>query len=85
MKIVSIIRDRGQLTIPNSVRRLVSWIAPQSAITITIVKSDQILITPHQKQVDWDKIWDGIRKSRAIKGKNAISASEVLQSDRQSH
>lgn len=85
MKTVSIIRDRGQLTIPDSVRRLVSWIVPQSAVTITIVKSDQILITPHQKQVDWDKIWDGIRKSRAIKGKNAVSAVEVLRSDRQSH
>lgn len=85
MKIVSIVRDRGQLTIPDSVRRLVSWITPQSAVTITVVKSDQILITPHQKQVDWDKIWEGIRKSRAIKGKNAVSAVEVLRRDRQSH
>lgn len=85
MKTVSIIRDRGQLTIPDSVRRLVSWVTPQSAVTISVIKSDQILITPHQKQVDWDKIWEGIRKSRAVKGKNAISAAEVLQRDRQSH
>lgn len=85
MKIVSIIRDRGQLTIPDSVRKLVSWITPQSAVTISVVKSDQILITPHQKQVDWDKIWEGIRKSRAVKGKNAVSAVEVLRRDRQNH
>ncbi|OGE31793.1 hypothetical protein A2631_01510 [Candidatus Daviesbacteria bacterium RIFCSPHIGHO2_01_FULL_44_29] len=85
MKTVSIIRDRGQLTIPDSVRKLVSWITPQSVVTISVVKSDQILITPHQKQIDWDKIWEGIRRSRAVKGKNAISAIEILQKDRQSH
>ncbi len=85
MKTVSIIPDRGQLTIPDSVRRLVSWVTPQSVVTISVIKSDQILITPHQRQVDWDKIWESIRKSRAIKGKNAISAVEVLQRDRQNH
>lgn len=85
MKAVSIIRDRGQLTIPESIRKLVKWANPQSAVTISVIKSDEIVIKPHQKQVDWDKIWEGIRKSRAIKGKNAVSALEVLQRDRRSH
>lgn len=85
MRLVSIIRDRGQLTIPDSIRKLVNWVNPQSAVTISVVKSDEIVIKPHQKQVDWDKIWEGIRKSRAIKGKHAVSAFEVLQRDRKSH
>lgn len=85
MRAVSIIRDRGQLTIPDSIRKVVNWISPQSAVSISVVKSDEIVIRPHQKHVDWDKIWEGIRKSRATKGKNAVSAIEILQRDRQSH
>ena len=85
MKATSIIRNRGQLTIPDSIRKLVNWAGPQSAITISVIKSDEIVIRPHQKQIDWDKIWEGIRKSRAIKGKNAVSALEVLQKNRNSH
>lgn len=86
MKSISIIRNRGQLTIPDSVRKLVSWVAPMSAVTISVVKPDEIVIVPHKKQYDWDKIWEGIRKSRAIKGKGkAISAAEFLEQDRRSH
>ncbi len=85
MKTVSIIRERGQLTIPDSVRKLIDWVSPMSAVTISVVKPDEIVITPHQKHIDWDKIWEGIRKSRAIKGKGTISAMEILRKDRQNH
>lgn len=86
MKTVSIIRDRGQLTIPDSVRRLVSWVSPLSPVSITVVKPDEIVISPHKNEYDWDKMWEGIRKARAIKGKGkTISAVEFLQKDRRSH
>lgn len=85
MKTVGIIRARGQLTIPDSIRRLVNWVSPQSAVTISVVKSDEIVIKPHQKQVDWDKIWEGIRKSRAIKGKGRGSLSKFIAEDRYRH
>lgn len=85
MQTVSIIRDRGQLTIPDSIRKMVNWITPSSVISISVVKPDEIVIRPHQAQIDWDEMWRLIRKSRAIKGRNAISAIEVLQKDRQSH
>lgn len=86
MKTISIIRDRGQLTIPDSVRKLVGWVTPMSAVTISVVKPDEIVITPHKKQYDWDKIWEGVKKSRALKGKGkAISVAEFLEQDRRSH
>lgn len=85
MKTVSIIRDRGQLTIPNSIRDLVPWAIPSSAVSISVINSDEIRIKPHQKQYNWDKIWKGIKKSRAIKGKYALSAAEIIHKDRQSH
>ncbi len=83
---ISIVRDRGQLTIPNSIRKNVDWVTSMSAITISVVKPDEIIIKPHQKKVDWDKIWKGIKASRAIKGKGkTTSALEFLEQDRRSH
>lgn len=85
MKTVSIVRDRGQLTIPDSIRKVVSWISPQSAVTISVVKPDEIVIKPHKKEYDWDKIWEGIRKARAIKGKGRGSLSKFIAEDRYRH
>ena len=85
MQTVGIIRGRGQLTIPDSIRKMVNWVTPLSAVTISMMQPDEIVIRPHVQQVDWDQIWKNIRKSRAIPGKGKISASEFLQSDRNSH
>lgn len=86
MKTVSIIRDRGQLTIPDSIRKLVNWATPMSAVSISVVKPDEIVIKPHAKLIDKDQIWTNVRKARAIKGKGSTtSAVEFLMKDRQSH
>ena len=85
MKTVSIIRERGQLTIPDSIRQLISWVSPMSAVSITVIKPDEIVIRPHQAQVNWDKIWEGIKKARSIHGKGKMSALEFIQRDRLSH
>lgn len=86
MKNLVIIRDRGQLTIPDSIRKMVSWVNPMSAVTISIVKPDEILIKPHARSIDKELIWENIRKARSIKGKGKImSATDFLAKDRQSH
>ena len=86
MKTVSIIRERGQLTIPDSVRKVVNWITPLSAVTISVIKPDEIVIKPHAKIIDKDQIWENIRKARSIKGKGSTtSTAEFLVKDRQSH
>lgn len=86
MKVTSIIRDRGQLTIPDSIRKTVTWATPMSAVSITVVKPNEILIRPQQAYVDWEEIWAGIKKARAISGKaKATSTAEFLQKDRSSH
>lgn len=86
MNTVSIIRDRGQLTIPDSIRKVINWVSPMSAVSISVVKPDEIVIKPHKKDYDWDKIWEGIKRARAIKGKGkAISTAEFLEKDRKSH
>ncbi len=86
MKSTSVIRKRGQLTIPESIRKAVNWANPMSAVTISLNKTDEIVIKPHQHQHDWDKIWKGIRKSRATKGDiGAVASIEFLEKDRKSH
>jgi bifunctional DNA-binding transcriptional regulator/antitoxin component of YhaV-PrlF toxin-antitoxin module len=86
MKTVSIIRDRGQLTIPDSIRKTITWMSPLSAVTISVNKPDEIVITPHSKSIDKAQIWENIRKARAVKGKGSTtSAREFLSKDRQSH
>lgn len=85
MKNVVIIRNRGQLTIPDSIRKIVSWVNPMSPVTISIVKPDELVIRPHVNDVDWDRIWEGIRKSRAIHSKSKQSTVEFIEQDRSSH
>jgi len=85
MKAVSIIRDRGQLTIPDSIRKLISWVSPMSAVSISVVNPNEITIKPHKHDYDEDRIWELLRKSRALKGKGRGSASKFIEKDRQSH
>ncbi len=82
---ISIIRDRGQLTIPDSIRVLRDWASTNSAVVISSERPDEIVIRPHKKDYDWDKMWELIKRSRAIKGKGYGSAAEFLEKDRQSH
>ena len=85
MKTTSIIRERGQLTIPNSIRRIVNWATPMSAVSISVVKPDEIVIRPHQyqKEVDWDKLWKQIKRVRAFKGKGRGNLSTFIMEDRE--
>lgn len=85
MKAVSIIRDRGQLTIPDSIRKTLDWVGPMSAITISVVKPDEIIIRPHQhqKQIDWDKLWKQIKRVRTFKGNGRGNLSAFIAEDRE--
>lgn len=83
---VSIIRNRGQLTIPDSIRAVREWASPNSVVTITTERPNEIVIRPHKKEYDWDKIWAGIKLSRSLKGKGeTTSALAFLEKDRRSH
>lgn len=86
-QMTSIIRDRGQLTIPESIRKLITWTAPLSAVTISVERADEIIITPHAdtQKVNWNAIWGGIHLARSFQGKNETkSARELINADRES-
>lgn len=85
MRTVSIIRNRGQLTIPDSIRKVVGWVNPLSAVSISMVHPDEIIIRPHhaQKEIDWDKLWKQIKRVRSFKGKGRGNLSAFIAEDRE--
>lgn len=81
-----IVRDRGQFTIPESVRQSLSWVRPMSAITITVVGPEEISLRPHKTSPDWSEIWKMMDKLHSLGGKKGVtSATDFLERDRASH
>lgn len=85
LQTISIIRDRGQLTIPETIRRIAEWTSPLSVVTVSVEQPNEITIRPHsaQKKIDWNTIWHGIRLARSFRGKNETkSALQFIIEDR---
>ena len=77
-----IVRDRGQLTIPDSIRQKAPWIASASVVNIAFPQPDLILITPHIPQINWYTLWNSIRLARSFKGK-IKNVSQLIAQDRE--
>jgi bifunctional DNA-binding transcriptional regulator/antitoxin component of YhaV-PrlF toxin-antitoxin module len=84
LQITSIIRERGQLTIPETIRRVAAWASPLSVVTVSVENPNEITIKPGtQEKVDWGSIWNGIRLARSFRGKDETkSARELINEDR---
>ena len=82
----SVIRDRGQLTIPEKIRKQRQWARRASVVTIASEKPDEIVIKPYPaKQVDWDNLWKQIKRVRAFKGRGRGNLSQFIAEDRLRH
>lgn len=82
---IGIVRQRGQLTIPDKIRETFLWLTPSSMVTITSQKPDEIVIRPasaSKKAVDWDKLWNNIELSRSFRGRGG-NLSEFIAKDRE--
>jgi len=82
----AIIRDRGQLTIPEKMREALNWSSTNSVVTLCTTDKGELLIKPFvgNKEVDWDALWEKIHKVRSYKGKHG-NLSKFISSDRESH
>lgn len=80
-----IIRQRGQLTLPDNIRDNIDWATAGSIVTIKTTKSDEIVIQPYspQKEIDWDKLWRDLNRIRSYKGKYHGSLSKFIIKDRE--
>lgn len=84
MKTIAIVRHRGQLTIPDSVRKFLPWLSPLSPVNIRVTSAQEIIISPHhQEGVDWDLLWKRIKRVRAYKGAGEGDLSTFIAHDRQ--
>lgn len=54
MNNVSIIRQRGQLTIPDSIRKQATWARADAVVEVSLKNNNEILVRPHasKKAVD---------------------------------
>lgn len=86
LQTTAIIRQRGQLTIPEIIRGKRKWASSGSVVTITSDKPDEIVIKSHspKKKTDWDKLWKDLKRVRSYKGKYKGSLSEFIAKDRES-
>ena len=82
----AVIRDRGQLTIPEKIRNFLEWSSPNSVVSLITVSREELIIRPFEgkKQIDWSTIWMNINLSRSYVGKQG-NLSNFITSDRNSH
>lgn len=81
-----IIRQRGQLTLPDAIREKINWLTPGSVITID-TEANKVVLSPYstRKTVDWDKLWKQMKRVRAFRGKGRGNLSEFIAKDRETH
>jgi len=80
------IRSRGQITIPERIRTITSWIRVGSVVSV-YSDEEEICIKPYNanaQTVNWDDVWEKILLLRSFKGKKG-NLSDFIVSDRESH
>lgn len=85
--ITAIVRQRGQLTIPDKVRDVVEWLREGEIIGIEI-KQENVILKPHaqakKQAINWNDIWHNIELARSFKGKHG-NLSQMIAEDRENH
>ena len=82
----AVIRQRGQLTIPDQVRDMLTWLREGSVVGIDIDR-EEVRIKPHSKvskNIDWDGFFLKVQLARSFKGKRG-NLSSIVAGDREDH
>lgn len=82
IKEVGIVRDRGQLTIPNEIRRANKWIAKDTPVTMYAIDSETIVIKPVVKAKTNKELYQEVLEIRKHGNKNTNLTDFVIY-DRQ--
>ena len=82
----SIIRQRGQLTIPGAIRRALSWAQDLAVVTISISPAGAIMIQSQteKKKLDHEEFWKHVAHVRKLTatGKGGSGSAFIIR-DRQ--
>ena len=86
-----IVRERFQVTIPDELRELVSWLQVGGAVNITVKENKIILSENSESENDsdqnWEKFFDGFDQVREIakKYKTEQDSTDIIRKDRDSN
>lgn len=85
MKSTSIIRERGQLTIPDTIRDSLTWLYPLSAVDITICDENTVMVSPHayKKQLTWSECIQKIELAQTFPSDSKVTSDAIISADRQ--
>lgn len=86
MPYTATIRQRGQLTIPDQVRGVLSWLQTGEVVGIDI-DDNEVRIRPHSKVsrgMNWDDFLMKVQLARSFGGKRG-NLSGMIVADRESH
>lgn len=85
----AVIRQRGQLTIPDKMRTMLSWIRENAVVVLETTLDGGIIVKPYRSSESnlsqrWQKAREAIQLSRSFAGKRG-NLSKFVAEDRQSH
>ena len=87
LQTTGILRQRGQVTIPDQVREFLEWLVPNTVISFTVSKNKTVTLGPYVKDaaqvVDWKNIWERIEIADSFRGKKG-NLSKFIVEDRDS-
>lgn len=84
MNTTIILRDRGQLTLPEVIRKTLPWLHRSAAITVSVENSNKLVLTPQQssESIPWEMIWNSIALARSFSGQGK-NLSQTIADDRE--
>jgi len=83
----TVIRQRGQLTLPKKLRTENSWLAEGMVVAVLSSVQKEVKIIPYKvssKKTDWKDIWEKIKLSRTFLGQRG-NLSQFVVEDRSAH
>lgn len=80
----TIIRQRGQLTIPDSFRDRLSWLRPKNVIFLESHADNRITLAPYRsdEEVDWAGLKRKLSRVQAFRGRGG-NLSDFIRRDRE--
>ena len=89
LQTTGIIRQRGQLTIPDKIREALTWIRENAVVVIETTDNNTVIVKPYSLEklnasARWQKAREAIQLARSFKGKRG-NLSKFVVEDRQSH
>jgi bifunctional DNA-binding transcriptional regulator/antitoxin component of YhaV-PrlF toxin-antitoxin module len=82
----ALIRQRGQLTIPATIRDKFDWLQDSMAVIISVVNQDTLTLKPHVQPTSfyWPKLYSEVKRVRGFRGQRG-NLSQFIAKDRLSH